>query len=173
MLTIEPGIHIPLREFRFSYSRSSGPGGQNVNKVNTKVMLRWPVARSRSLQEDVRARFLSKYRRRITAEGELVLSSQRFRDQGRNTADCLEKLRAMLAEVARPPRPRRPTRPSRAVRQRRVADKRQRGATKERRRRVRALRLVLRRQGDRWRCDGLIGWRAGRRRVRDGRRRRR
>ncbi len=137
MLHVAPEIEIPLREFHFSYSRSSGPGGQNVNKVNTKVTLRWGVAGSHSLSDAVRARFLARYRRRITADGELVLTSQRFRDQGRNTADCLEKLRLMLAEVARPPRPRRKTRPSRAARERRLRQKRLRSETKQGRGRVR------------------------------------
>ena len=133
MLSVEPAIRIPLREFRFRYARSSGAGGQNVNKVNTKVTLRWAVVRSPSLSEGVRRRFVERYRRRITTEGELVLTSQRFRDQGRNTADCLEKLRGMLGEVARPPRPRRPTRPSRAQREKRLSEKRRRSDTKQRR----------------------------------------
>ena len=133
MLSVEPDIRIPLREFRFRFARSSGAGGQNVNKVNTKVTLRWAVERSPSLPEGVRRRFVERYRRRITREGELVLTSQRFRDQGRNTADCLEKLRAMLSEAARPPRPRRSTRPSRAQRAKRLSEKRRRSATKQRR----------------------------------------
>ena len=89
---------------------------------------------SASLPDDVRDRFLERYPRRITTEGELVLHSQRFRDQGRNVADCLEKLRAMLKEVARPPRRRRPTRPTRASRERRLSEKRRTAERKARRR---------------------------------------
>jgi hypothetical protein len=66
-LTVEPGIEIPLREFRFSFSRSAGPGGQNVNKVNTRVTLRWSVQRSPSLPEDLRQRFVAR-RRRLSGE---------------------------------------------------------------------------------------------------------
>jgi ribosome-associated protein len=125
---------IPLREIRFQYARSSGAGGQNVNKVASKAILRWPVARSAALPEDLRGRFLARYARRISSEGELVLASQRFRDRGRNVADCLEKLRAMLAAVAEPPRPRHATRPTRGSRERRLEAKRHRARVKSARR---------------------------------------
>ena len=137
MLIVNDEIRVRLREFRFSFSRSSGAGGQNVNKLNTKATLRWEVTHSQSLPEDVRARFLERYRRRITADGELVLTSQRFRDQGRNVADCLEKLRGMLAGVARPPRPRKATKPTRSSVERRLSSKRRTRAKKQRRQRPR------------------------------------
>jgi ribosome-associated protein len=128
-------IPIPIREIRFQYARSSGAGGQNVNKVATKAILRWPVVESRALPAAVRDRFLARHRRRITRDGELVLTSQRFRDRGRNVADCLEKLRALLDEVAEPPRRRRATRPTGASRERRLAGKRRRAEVKRGRRR--------------------------------------
>jgi len=134
MLVVTDKIKIPLREIRFTLVRSSGPGGQNVNKVSSKAQLRWPVARSRSLPESVRKRFLAKHRGRVNARGELVLKSQRFRDAGRNVADCLEKLRAMLAEAAVAPKRRKPTRPTRASVERRLEGKRQRAQKKQRRR---------------------------------------
>jgi ribosome-associated protein len=127
-------LKIPLREFKFTFARSSGPGGQNVNKVSTKALLRWAVVRSPSLPEPVRQRLLSRYRRRVTAEGDLLVSSQRFRDAGRNVADCLEKLRAMLADVAVAAKPRKPTRPSRASVRRRLDQKRKHSQKKQRRR---------------------------------------
>ncbi len=135
MLIVNSEIRVRLREFRFSFSRSSGAGGQNVNKLNTKATLRWEVARSQGLPKDVRARFLERYRRRITADGELVLTSQRFRDQGRNVADCLEKLRGMLDAVARPPRPRKATKPTRASVERRLSSKHRTRLKKQRRQR--------------------------------------
>ncbi len=135
MLIVNEEIQVRLREFRFSFSRSSGAGGQNVNKLNTKATLRWEVARSQSRPDDVRARFLERYRRRITADGELVLTSQRFRDQGRNVADCLEKLRGMLAAVARPPRTRKATKPTRSSVERRLSSKYRTRLKKQRRQR--------------------------------------
>ncbi|MCZ6713195.1 MAG: alternative ribosome rescue aminoacyl-tRNA hydrolase ArfB [Deltaproteobacteria bacterium] len=135
MLIVNPEIRVRLREFRFSFSRSSGAGGQNVNKLNTKATLRWEVARSQGLPDAVRTRFLERYRRRITADGELVLTSQRFRNQGQNVADCLEKLRGMLAAVARPPRTRRATKPTRSSVERRLSSKQRTRLKKQRRQR--------------------------------------
>jgi len=137
MLVINPRLKIPLREFRFSFARSSGPGGQNVNKVSTKATLRWPVLKSRSLPEPVRERFLAKYHRRITAQGDLLVTSQRFRDAGRNVADCLQRLREMIAEVASPPKARKPTKPSQGSVGRRLEEKRKHSLKKQLRRRVR------------------------------------
>ena len=93
MLFISPRIRISDDELRFSFTRSSGPGGQNVNKVNTKAVLRWAVQASPSLPDDVRQRFMARYGRRLTVAGEIVINSQRFREQGQNQRDCLEKLR--------------------------------------------------------------------------------
>jgi ribosome-associated protein len=135
MLVITPNLQVPLREFEFTFTRSGGPGGQNVNKVSSKALLRWRISVNRSLPEAVRQRLLVKHARRITNEGDLLVSSQRFRDAGRNAADCLEKLRAMLVEVAEPTRPRKPTRPTRASVRRRIETKR-RHAEKKRQRGV-------------------------------------
>jgi ribosome-associated protein len=124
MLVVSPDLKIPLREFQFTFARSSGPGGQNVNKVNSKATLRWSVVESGSLPEAVRRRLLARYRSQVTVTGELIVSSQRFRDAGRNVADCLGKLRSILLAVARPPTPRKPTRPTRGSRERRLSGKR-------------------------------------------------
>ncbi len=123
MLVVNSRLRIPDSEFAFSYVRSSGPGGQNVNKVSSKAVLRWSPTTSPSLPDDVRRRFLAKYRSRLTTEGELILSSQRYRDQPRNTADVKEKLRAMLASVATPPKKRKPTRPTKGSVERRIKSK--------------------------------------------------
>jgi ribosome-associated protein len=126
---------LPLGELRFSFARSSGPGGQNVNKVESKAVLRWDVASSRAVPASVRARFRERYAKRITDEGVLVLSSQRHRERERNVAACLSKLEAMLGEVATPPKPRKATRPSRAARERRLAEKHRAARRKAERRR--------------------------------------
>lgn len=131
MLIVNKRIAIPDEELAFTYVRSSGPGGQNVNKVNSKAVLRWNVAASSSVPADVRERFAGAQRRRITTGGEIVLSSDRYRDQARNAADCLDKLRAMLAEVATPPKKRRPTKPGKAARERRLKTKSEQSQKKQ------------------------------------------
>lgn len=134
-LEISPTISIPLNELNFRFDRSSGPGGQNVNKVNTKVTLWWDVTSSAALPEPVRERFIERYRRRLTNEGQIVVRSQRFRDQGRNVADCMEKLRQMVIEVLNPPRQRKATRPTHGSKLRRRESKEQRSQKKQRRKR--------------------------------------
>ena len=136
MLVVNNRIKIPLKELRFTFVRSAGPGGQNVNKVNTKAVLRWSVGDSPSLPEAVRQRFQARYRRRITKDGDIVINSQRFRDRGRNVADCLAKLRDMLESVATPPRTRKPTRPTGASVARRRRAKEQKSRKKQTRRRM-------------------------------------
>lgn len=130
-LVINRRIQIDMRELKFTFVRSSGPGGQNVNKVNTKAVLRWPVEATESLPEDVRERFISAYRRRLNDQGQLVVSSQRYRDQRRNVNDCLEKLRAMVARVAKPPRIRKKTRPTAAAVARRLEQKQKQSQKKQ------------------------------------------
>lgn len=133
-MQVNETIAIPDAEFEWSFARSSGPGGQNVNKVASKAVLRWPVVASPSLREHVKARLIALNRRRVTIEGDLVLSSQRFRDQERNRQDCLEKLAELIREAAALPKPRRATRPSRGSKLRRLATKRHRSARKAERR---------------------------------------
>lgn len=133
-LAVNSRLRIPLAEFEFTFARSSGPGGQNVNKVNSKALLRWPIGASPSLPEAVRGRFLQKHGNRVTNEGDLLISSQRYRDQGRNVEDCLEKLRVMLAAAAAPPVHRKRTKPSRGSIERRLQSKRIRSDKKQSRR---------------------------------------
>jgi ribosome-associated protein len=134
-LFVTPDLRVPLNEFSFTFARSGGPGGQNVNKVNSKAVMRWRVLESPSLDERVRARFVEQNRHRITEAGELIITSQRFRDQPKNIDDCREKLRELLARAAAQPKRRRPTKPTAGSRRRRLSDKRSRSATKQLRRR--------------------------------------
>ena len=135
MLVINDKICIPESEFRWNFVRASGPGGQNVNKVASKAVLRWDLAGSPSMPADVKGRLWTQQRRRITSEGELVLNSQRFRDQEKNRQDCLDKLRELVRRAATPPKLRKPTRPTRGSRKARLREKRHRSTVKLSRRR--------------------------------------
>jgi ribosome-associated protein len=134
MLKIDDRLSIPLDEFRWEYSRSGGPGGQNVNKVNSKVQLRWNPGASPSLPEPVRARLLALVGSRLTGEGDLLIASQTSRDQSANVDACLDKLRDLVLSVVKPPKVRRPTRPTRSSQIRRVEGKVRRSETKRTRR---------------------------------------
>jgi len=128
------GITIPARLLKWQFSRSQGPGGQNVNKTNTKVELRLTLTEADFLPAGIARRLRLLAGSRTTALGELVITSQRFREQQRNIADCQAKLSALLAAAVLPPKVRRATSPSRAARQRRLDAKRRRSQTKQRRR---------------------------------------
>ncbi len=127
-------IQLPQDELHFTYARSSGAGGQNVNKVNSKAILRWNPTTSRALREDVRDRFLARYRSKLTVDGEVVIMSDRHRDQGKNASDCLDKLREMIAAVLAPPKKRRATKPTFGSKQRRLKAKKEHGEKKRNRR---------------------------------------
>jgi ribosome-associated protein len=123
MIYVDERIQIPLTEIAFTFARSGGPGGQNVNKVNSKAILRWSVVGSPTLPWDVRARFMSRYANRMTVEGDLVLTSQTHRDQTGNVDECIEKLKEMLTIVSKPPVQRRATKPTYGSQVRRVEAK--------------------------------------------------
>ena len=123
-LVVTDQITVARAEFRLTFVRSSGPGGQNVNKTSTKVVLRWNVTESESLSEAVRRRFLARYRRRMTERGELVLTSERYRQRGRNIEDALQKVRALILAVAQPPKVRKKKRLSKGSKEARLREKR-------------------------------------------------
>src|SRR5438105_13123807 len=135
MIQISETLAIPETELQWSFVRSSGPGGQNVNKVASKAVLRWDMAGSPSVPAEVKARLRTLQRRRVTGDGELILTSQRFRDQERNRLDCLDKLREMILQAAVRPKPRRVTRPTRGSREARLQEKRRRAGRKTARQR--------------------------------------
>jgi ribosome-associated protein len=130
-----PGLDDLLRagEVSFDFYRSSGPGGQNVNKVSTAVRLRFDLRGSRLLPDSVKSRLAVLAGSRLTTEGVLVIEAQRHRTQEGNRRDALERLFDLIAASWRPPAPRRATRPSRAARERRLDEKKGRGATKRQR----------------------------------------
>ncbi len=133
-LAVTSRIVIPHSEWEWSFARSSGPGGQNVNKVNSKAILRWRPLECAVLPEEMRQRFMTRYASRLTTAGELIVESEEYRDQPQNIRRCLEKLQEMLATVVQPPRKRKPTRRTAGSQRRRLADKKARSDIKERRR---------------------------------------
>jgi ribosome-associated protein len=133
MLQITPAITIPDAELVERFVRSAGPGGQNVNKVSTAVELRFDVAGSPSLPEPVRARLLARRDRRLTDEGVLVLSAQRFRTQDRNREDARARLAALIAAATVAPKKRIATKPSKGAKERRLGAKRERASVKRHR----------------------------------------
>lgn len=133
-LIISPRVRILAGEFEWSFARSSGPGGQNVNKVNSKAVLRWRPVDSPSLPEDVRQRFLTRYGSKLTEDGDLVIASDEHRDQPKNISASLEKLREMILQVLIAPRKRKPTKPSLGSKRRRLEGKQRQSEKKEGRR---------------------------------------
>ena len=136
MIRINAEIALEHREIEESFLRSPGPGGQNVNKLETAVQLRFDVRRSPSLPEPVRRPARRSSRRRLTGEGVLVLTARRHRTRERNRAEALERLIELIRKAAVPPVPRRPTRPTTASKQRPLEAKKRRGRNKQLRRQI-------------------------------------
>jgi ribosome-associated protein len=130
MIPVTNTISLDEEELQFAFRRASGPGGQNVNKVETAVQLRFDVRRSPSLPEDIRARAERLAGRRLTQDGVLVLTAQRHRSQARNREDVVARLVALIQAAVVPPTPRRPTRPTTASRAHRLEAKGRRAAVK-------------------------------------------
>ena len=134
-LFVQPGLVLPEDELQLEATRSGGPGGQNVNKVATRITLRWSVAGSRVLDEVQRARLLQRLAHRLTRGGEIVIHAAGSRSQVENRRAARERLAELLHLALEVPVERKASRPTRASRKRRLASKQRRAATKQRRQR--------------------------------------
>ena len=130
-IALARGLSIDASELSLSFIRASGPGGQNVNKVSSAVQLRFNLDASPSLPGSVKARARVLAGSRLTTEGEIVLTADRFRTQVQNRQDAIGRLVALLSEAAIPPKPRRATRPTLASKRRRMDEKSKRGGVKQ------------------------------------------
>ena len=130
MIPVTERIRLAESELAFSFIRSSGPGGQNVNKVATAVQLRFDVASSPSLPEMVKKRLAILAGRRLTADGVLIIEARRFRTRERNRTDALERLVGLIRKSSKTEKKRRPTRPTKAAKKARVEEKKRRAKIK-------------------------------------------
>jgi ribosome-associated protein len=133
-IVVTPWLTVPAGELSFAFARSGGPGGQNVNKVSSKVELRWNVRQSRALSNADYTQLMQKLGNKLTTEGELIVTSTRTRDQIQNREDALDKLALILRAALHRDKPRRATKPTKASKRRRVEGKRHRAEIKRNRR---------------------------------------
>ena len=133
---ITDDLYIPLSELGFKFSRSSGPGGQNVNKVNSKAQLIFSLFLNTTLPTGIIERLSVKYKSLISSDGELSIVSDLYRDQKRNKDECLNKLKEMILTVRFPPKKRIPTKPKFSAREDRIQTKKKAGFTKSLRKKV-------------------------------------
>ena len=133
-LEVTPRVRIPGSEIALSYAASGGPGGQNVNKVASKAVLRWNAVASAAISGADRELALARLAHRLTADGDLVLSSDRHRDQPQNVHDVLERLKDVLRAALYREKPRKKSRPTRGSKERRLSAKRRHSDIKQGRR---------------------------------------
>src|SRR5512139_2046353 len=133
-IVVTPRLTIPAAELAIAFARSGGPGGQNVNKVSSKVELRWNPTTSAALSYDDRAWLLSRLANKLTTDGTLIVTSTATRDQMKNREDAMSKLALILRAALDRPKARRPTKPTKGSKRRRVEEKRHRAQIKKYRR---------------------------------------
>jgi ribosome-associated protein len=129
-------MKIASSELQFTFSRASGAGGQNVNKVNSKADLAWDITRSTSISEEVKLRFKQKFHHFINDDGMVKISSKRYRNQPQNIQDCIKKLELMLEQVAKPPKNRKATKPTKSSNEKRIQSKKLGSLVKKNRQKV-------------------------------------
>ena len=122
---------VPDSELEFSFARSSGAGGQNVNKVSSKAVLNWNPFTTSVLSDEERVRFAQLFQAKLNSDGSITIQSEQFRDQPRNIKDCIAKLEAMIAQAKQKPKRRKKTKPTRASQKKRVENKKRHGEKKK------------------------------------------
>jgi ribosome-associated protein len=133
-ITVSPRLTIPAGELGLAFARSGGPGGQNVNKVASKVELRWNPTTSAALTDEDRSYLISRLASRLTNDGTLIVTSTKTRDQIKNRDDAMSKLTLIVRTALERPKARKPTKPSKGSKRRRVEAKRHRSEIKRNRR---------------------------------------
>ena len=126
-------VTIPASELQYTASRSSGPGGQHVNKTDSRIQLRWNVPTTSALSDFLKRRVMIVLASRLTEDGDILLASDSNRSQRRNRDEVTQRLAALVREALVPPKPRRKTKPTRASRQRRLDEKKKRSDVKRQR----------------------------------------
>jgi len=132
-IRIHENLVIPATELEVSYARSSGPGGQNVNKVNSKVTLKWAMHQTELLPASVKDRLRVLSKSRLIEDGSLQVTSQVHREQAGNLRECIKKIQILVLQALHPPKTRKPTRPSAGSARRRLEEKSKRSQTKSNR----------------------------------------
>ena len=135
-LIINSTCHIPARELTYFFARSSGKGGQNVNKVSSKASLKWRPHSSVALSNDQKERFIKKFSSRINKERELIITSEKFREQRANLEETRKRLVQMIRSILRPDKKRIPVKPSRAMKEARLKNKKYHSSKKRDRRKI-------------------------------------
>ena len=130
MLEINADITIKTAEIRFDFVRSSGPGGQNVNKVASAVQLRFDIRNSTSIPDEIKPRLIKLAGKRVNSEGILLIDARTSRSQSQNRAEALERLKTLILKALHKPKPRRKTRPTAASKEKRLRNKKARGNLK-------------------------------------------
>ncbi len=150
MLIITEHFQIADHELEFSFVRSSGPGGQNVNKVNSKAVLRWNLFKTQKISPFLKTELIHRLQNQLTKEGELIISSDRLRDQQLNKADCIEKLRLLLIQATHRPKDRKETKPTYSSRLKTKSSKNSLSAKKKQRRKPGSEDWPTRETGERY-----------------------